>query len=247
MKIGLTIGRLLSSRLILILGCQRSGTTLTYMLLSSHPRITGRDESEIGFSLPTWKLLLRVSLRGQYLCCKLPAVTHELKSIVRRFPRAKIVWVMRNPLSVVSSMKSLMLADGQSWLEKWGARELWLLSRLLPEIMAFDLEGMDQISTAAYIWKYKARLMQLYVDSQLKTVPLVYEDLVADPKRELTPVLEDMGLKWDDQIQAHTEVHAGREYAGDTRGDGAIDQGRIDPTLNLDEDEITRVKSIAED
>lgn len=247
MKIGLTIGRLLSSRLILILGCQRSGTTLTYMLLSSHPRIMGRDESEIGFSLPTWKLLLGAYLKGQYLCCKLPAVTHELESIIRRFPHVNIVWPKRSPLSVVSSMKSLMLANGRSWLEEWGARELWLLSRLLPEIMAFDLEGMDQISTAAYIWKYKARVMQLYVDSQLKTLPLVYEDLVSDPKSALTPVLEGMGLKWDDKIQAHTEVHAGRKYAGDTRGDGAIDPGRIDPTLNLDEDEITRVKSIVED
>ena len=38
------LARTLSSKLVLIFGCQRSGTTLLYMLLTSHPGITGKDD-----------------------------------------------------------------------------------------------------------------------------------------------------------------------------------------------------------
>ncbi len=238
---------LLSTRLILILGCQRSGTTLTHMLISSHPKIDGKDESEIGFDFPNWKFLICSFLKGHYLSCKLPTKTPELESIIHKFPHATVVWVTRNPLSVVSSMKTLKIGDTTNWLQKHGKSELLRHGKIFPELMAIDFERTDQISLGAYIWKYKLKTRQLYTDSPLRNFSFVYEDLVANPKKEITPMLKDLELNWNDKILNHEEVHRGKRYPGRTIGSRPIDQSRINPTLNLDEDEIKRVRSILKD
>ncbi len=246
-NVDLIIGRILSSKLILILGCQRSGTTLTYMLISSHPKIDGKNENETGYDFPNWKSLIRSFLKGHYFSCKLPTKTPELESIIHRFPHATVVWVTRNSLSVVSSMKALKMDSKTNWLQNYGEIELLRHSKLFTEIMAIDLERADQISLGAYIWKYKLKTRQLYIDSQLRTFPLDYEDLVANPRKEIVPMLKDLGLDWDDKILVHEEVHRGKRYPGNNVGDRRIDQSRINPTLILDEDEIKRVRSILED
>jgi hypothetical protein len=79
------IGTLLSFKLILVFGCQRSGTTLVYMLLTAHPMINGKDESECNFSFPKGSELLINYLHGKMTCFKLPTRTSELDLIIRKF------------------------------------------------------------------------------------------------------------------------------------------------------------------
>ena len=167
------IATAMSSELILIFGCQRSGTTLLYMLLTSHPGITGKDESENrNHNFPNGMALFRNHIRGQLTCFKLPTRTPDLKRV--RFPHAKIIWVTRSPLAVVSSMKSLYVEkSGKSWLRTFGIQELKRHAGLFPEINEIDIgnddrvklnpylwEGfdpnkLDEVKLGAYIWKYK--------------------------------------------------------------------------------------------
>ena len=62
----------LSKHLIIILGCQRSGTTLTYLILNSHPQIKGIDETESNYCFPNPSILYYNWIRGYTTCLKLP-------------------------------------------------------------------------------------------------------------------------------------------------------------------------------
>ena len=235
----------LSYKLILVLGCQRSGTTLLYMLITSHPNITGKDESESGFTFPRSPQLLDALVKGRMTCYKLPTQTPKLNFIMKRFPFAKILWIKRDPLSVVSSMRSLQISkEGENWIQTCGYDELKRHAVLFFEINNIDFEAIDQISLGAYIYKYKLMTSAKYVKSKLKTYILNYEELLENPKKVLSPILKNIGLMWNDTILRHQETHRGKRYLGGNIGDKALDKQRKTPDLNLDDDEIKRIEDI---
>lgn len=239
----LRIYRLLSSKLIFVLGCQRSGTTLAYMLLTAHPRITGKNENESHFSFPKKGELLINCLLGRLTCFKLPTKTPKLSLITRKFPLAKILWITRNPLSVVSSMKSLsMNRKGENWLEVCGISELKRHAKLFPEINNIDFEKMDQVALGAYIYRYKMMTRVKYENSRLKTFVINYESLVENPKKTLSTILESIGLSWSERILQHEQVHKGKAY---NIGDRPLDKTRIEPELCLNGKEIEIINHIA--
>jgi len=54
-----------SNHLVLVLGTQRSGTTLLYLMLTAHPDLTGLDEDDAGFQLPEWLVMAGNGLFGK--------------------------------------------------------------------------------------------------------------------------------------------------------------------------------------
>ena len=131
--------RILSSRVIIVLGCQRSGTTLLYMLITAHSKITGKDESESNYDFPKAINLLVSFWNSKLICYKLPNKTHDLDLIIQRFPSAKVLWIERDPLAFISSMKSLRFNkyNGQNWLEAYGYRVFKRQAILFPEISSY--------------------------------------------------------------------------------------------------------------
>lgn len=237
--------RVLSYKFILILGCQRSGTTLLYMLLTSHPLVTGRDEKESHFSFPKKGELFSNYIHGKITCFKLPTKTPELSLIQKKFPFATILWITRKPLSVVSSMKSLtMTKDGNNWLQACGRGELQRHSILFPEINNINFEKINEVELGAYIWKYKNMTCDKYKKSKLKTFVIEYELLVKDPKEALIPILENIGLFWNERLLKYDDVHRDKEYLGGNMGNKPLDKSRIEPKLCLDGKEIEIVNSI---
>lgn len=91
---------------IIITGCQRSGTTLTSLILDSHPDIKGVDEFDF---LPP--MIFR------YLCEPDPEATRftafklpeyaNLLPFIDNLQGRRILWCFRNPLDVVWSMVKL--------------------------------------------------------------------------------------------------------------------------------------------
>jgi len=244
------ICRTLSYKLILILGCQRSGTTLLLMLLTAHQKIRGKDEDESGFSFPGTFAFVGALLRGKKVCYKLPTRTHCLDLIMRRFPQATVIWISRDPLSVVSSMKTLsmhLLRQGTNWLQIGGRGELMRHSVLFPEINNIDFKKIDPISLGAYIWKYKMKAREKFMNSKIKTFSISFEELVDNPKKVLLPILKNTGLNWDKAILNHQKIHKGKKYVGGTIGDRPLNKQRIFPPLSLTNDEIERIKKIVEE
>ena len=239
----------LSRNLALILGCQRSGTTLALLMLQAHQQIQGIDETEFPspFPFPSSPSLLGYQLQQKKVCLKLPEHVFNVEYIARNFPQAKIIWIVRNPYSVISSMSVLKNSQG-SWIKRCGAKELERLIPFFPEITNFDLASLDEISLAAMVWKYKNQALKLYKQKGLDVLAFRYEDLLENPQQMMGKVLQFLELPWSDRVLEYHKFHAsGKTYPGNTKGDKAIDSSRKSAKTKLTQAEQTRIEEIAGD
>jgi hypothetical protein len=239
------INRLLSKKLIYILGSQRSGTTLLYMLLSSHPLIKGKNEDEVKFTFPRLNILLHNTKRGKYTCYKLPTKTPELQIIQDQYKHSKILWIIRHPYSVVSSMRSLIMPQtGKNWLITNGYIELKRHSKMFFEINDIDFEKLDEITLGAYIYNYKILAYQKFEEKELNVFLIKFEDLIEDIEKTLRPILKGIGLGWSDSILSHHKKHENKNYVGNNPGSKPVDKSRLNPKLNLSLEEMEKIKRI---
>lgn len=237
----------LSKNLIIILGCQRSGTTLTYLILNSHPRIKGIDETESNYCFPHPSVLYYHWIRGYKTCCKLPNQTFNLEHIIKYFPQAKIVWLIRNPYAVVSSMRKFQ-TNGGNWLNRYGLQELLRESLLIPEIRSLELENLDEVSLGAMVWKYKNIALEKYKSAGLEIFTVKYEELLDNSHQVITNLLDFADLEWHDNLLNHHQYYQGnKKYPGGTKGNIPINKSRKQPDLVLSEEEIKTIYLICKE
>jgi hypothetical protein len=247
----------LSKQLIPILGCQRSGTTLTFLILTAHPQIRGLDEfdSHFSFSDYSWRLLWENSRQGYFSCFKLPQKVAELNYIVRYYPFSKIIWPVRSPYATISSMKKLKMEKDSNWLEsqKGSISELQRLSHLFKEIKTLDIDHLREtmpVALGAYVWQYKMLALKRYKEQSLAVYDFAFETLLESPAEILPNILNFIGAEWHDSVLNPEQFSQGRErqvYAGGTRADRPIDSSRKDPSLLLEQREIDCINSICEE
>lgn len=242
----------LSKHSVLILGCQRSGTTLTFLILNSHPQVKGIDESESNYSFPHQNVLYNNSKNNYLTCLKLPNQTFNLKYILQHFPQTKIIWPIRNPYRVVSSMRSFAIqrkAKQGNWLEFFAQKELLSLSNFFPEIKTLNLANLDEVSLGAYIWKYKNYALEQYKKTNLDILVFKYEDLLDNPREIISKILHFIGLNWDDIVLSHNQYYNNdaKRYPGGTRGDLPINKSNKKRQFNLSQREIELVTSICQE
>ena len=238
----------LSKNLILILGCQRSGTTLALLMLQAHPKIKGIDETEFPspFPFPSSLSLYYHQLQQKSLCLKLPEHIFNLNYIARHFPQAKILWIVRNPFSTISSMSSLKNSEG-SWIERCGATELRRLIPFYPEIEQINIDNLDEISLAAMVWKYKNKALTIYREKGLNVFDFRYEDLLDNPQKMMSDILQFLELEWNDRVLEYHKFHQpDKTYPGNTKGDRKLDSSRVSAD-KLTETQRNTINSIAED
>jgi hypothetical protein len=220
-------GRALSRRLALILGSQRSGTTLMFLMLTAHPRVTGLDEIHAKFDLPPWPVVAANALAGKRTVYKLPTVTAKVNEIARAYPHSQLIWMIRHPFAVVASMRNLVFPDGRTWLDKYGLKEAQkTLAVTAPE----DVQGLrelDPIALGATLWRHKLLLMDKYREAGMRVHPVRYEELVTESERVMRGVLVAMGLEWSPQVLEHYRFHGDERHAGGTRGTRPLDQDGV--------------------
>lgn len=242
----------LSKHSTLILGCQRSGTTLIYLILNAHPQVKGIDETETNYSFPHQSVLYNNSKNNYLTCLKLPNQTFNLKYIIQHFPQTKIIWPIRNPYKVVSSMRSFAIqgkAKQGNWLKFFAQQELLSLSDFFPEIKTWDLTNLDEVSLGAYIWKYKNYALEQYKETNLDVLVFKYEDLLDNSRKVIGEMLNFVGLNWDDIVFNHHKYYNddAKRYPGGTRGARPINGSKKERQLNLSEREIELVTSICQE
>jgi len=236
--------RVLSRNLILIMGCQRSGTTLLYMMISSHPRIAGLNEDEAGYMYPTWLRLLLDLLCRKRTCFKLPTRTGDLPHLRDRFPHARIVWIVRDPQATIASMLSLKMEDGRSWLSVVSAPVLQRHRNMFPELAEIDPAALDELTCAAHIYEYKNRALKEFMASGLTLCTVRFEDLVSHPRETAGRLLSALGPGFDERVLNHQRYHAGREYVGENVGGRPVDGKRASPAVNFSPEDRQTIDTI---
>ena len=214
------------------------------MLLSSVDVVSGKNEDEANNAFPPIAALLRSCVLRTFTCYKLPQKIPQLGLIRTAYPNANVLWIVRHPYAVVSSMRTLIEGDdGRNWLQRW-PESLKGHARLFPEIADLDLRAMDEVSRGAYTWKYNVMAIARYKSVMPSFRAIRYEDLVERPKAVLEPVLAAYDIPWSDSVLQHEVVHSGKRYCGNNVGSRPIDRTRVSPLLHLDDREKERVRMI---
>jgi Flp pilus assembly protein TadD len=192
-----------STKPILVVGMMRSGTSLVEQILASHPAVggagelefwsnaAGKHDSELRASLlggsvrkkladEYLRTLTRTCPDTQHVVDKAPLNSDYLGAFHSVFPRAKIIYVRRDPIDTGLSCYFQPFSSAYSW--------------------SFDL-----VDIASY-YKEHARLVAhwrkvLPRDSFLE-VP--YEELVSNQVQWTRKMLDFLGLVWDERcLQFH--------------------------------------------
>jgi protein-tyrosine sulfotransferase len=242
-----------SKNSVLILGCQRSGNTLTYLIFNSHPQVKGIDETETGYSFPHQSILYLNSLKNYLTCLKLPNQTFNFEYIKQHFPKTKIIIPVRDPYQVVDSMRSFAINSKEkkgNWLNCYAKDELLRLGdNFFPEILAFDLENLDDVALGAYVWKYKNLAINKYKQAGFDVFVFKYENLLSNPQQVISKILNFVGLGWNNIVLNHQKYYNGdqKRYPGGTRGDRPINVLNKKRQLNLSKQEIESITSICKE
>jgi len=239
--------RLFSSRFALVVGSQRSGTTLMFLMLTAHPRITGLDEHHAEFALPRWPVIAVNAALGKRTLYKLPMATGSVAEICRNFPKSQLIWMLRHPFAVVASMRKLTFPDGQTWIQKFGESEARAVVALFPNANIEHLEKMKDVELGATIWKYKLLMMDLYRAQGMVVHPVRYENLVETPEPYMRQLVSDLGLSWSPNVLSHHQFHGSERHAGNARGDVPLDNTRKARGKELSREQQDRVTTIAGD
>ena len=126
------------------------------------------------------------------------------------YPGLKVVNVVRDGRAVVNSWLQM------GWWDGWQGPANWYLGPLPPSLRAeWESHRRSFPVLAALGWKM---LMTAYADARAahpadQWLDLRYEDLVAEPRKELTRALEFLGLEWSPAFEkgfAKHALHAGR-------------------------------------
>ena len=218
------------------------------MMMTSHHKIIGKDESESRFSLPSVFELIHVALNRKYTCYKLPTRVCDLHFIKKHYPYAKILWIIRSPDAVVSSMKNVVFAHGKNWLQAefphTGKNELKNMRKLFPEIDSMDIDNLDDISVGALIWTYKIKAIDLCRQCNMHVYILKYEDLIIEAEKQLMNLCETIGLEYDNSMFRHEQHHANKKYFGGNIGNRHLDKTNASPELNLNREEKLKISEI---
>ncbi|MGL4745787.1 MAG: sulfotransferase family protein [Dermatophilaceae bacterium] len=222
-------------RPIFIVGCQRSGTTMLRLMLDSHPRISCGPEtrflegfepifaddwkrlSQYGFSEDEWVRRIREFFEGvqtdyarsrgkQRWADKTPRYAMNLPLVLRIFPDAQIVHVIRDPRDVAVSHR-----------KRFG---YWSCLK-------------STVKWPRYVGAARGAARELPADSYRE---VRYEHLVADPAATLHDLLDWVGEPWDPAVlefdkgghdvpaRYHAQLAARQASAGT---DGAVYASRV--------------------
>lgn len=210
-------------RLILTLGCQRSGTTLLHLVLGQHPAVRSLDE-------PASYAFLRSgsARRGPLINVKLPRMGSDpsaahLRQLLEQGARG--VYIYRDPRAVAASMMRLWVPEGR-WAAVFPREEVgslsWECDRPVPE----DYGSWSMWRMCLHHIDLKHRFYTHHLaDTGVATI--CYEQLVADPARWVPQVAGALGLSFHPAMLQHHRAGRGQVMGG-TRRNRPIDTASVD-------------------
>jgi protein-tyrosine sulfotransferase len=211
--------------LFLIVGCQRSGTTMLESVLDAHPsvRVIGEE------GRASYKYFFKEADLGQltedFVGLRIPVATHELQTALTWHAGARVLFMLRDPRDVVASMH-MARAGGEPWIAVEAHGELSRTISHLPDAaeqerrlqrLYNETEDRGDIRFAALLWALKNRYIPLYSNSTLPTMVVRYETLVAQPEPCLREICDHLGLDWSERLLEHGKYSSGT-WGGTDKG-----------------------------
>ena len=211
-----------------IFGCQRSGTTLTRLILDSHSEIHCFDEFK-SYELLANKHLLDNEL-SKYQNTKLvgfkplgyteqmnePYLHEPVNNFVikNEYTESKMIFLYRDPRDVISSMKNYIQKNGKSWLDNWIFHTIDFWKKKLPnfekkfqnELSLIENSSDKIISSAALYWKVKTQSLFEYEQQNRKIHKVKYEELVTSPKNEIAKIAKFLNISWNNNLLLHHKI-----------------------------------------
>jgi hypothetical protein len=232
----------------LILGCQRTGTTLMRLILEAHPEIFCYDELKgyailqklvsedlphvplIGFKLPRWT----EQLTHQVL------FDEGLKGRCENFYRGeKILFLQRDVYDTIASM--LKFKSGNSnwceisvprFIEAKLAHDETFGARYSRELDVIDGCHRRLVGLAALYWKYKTDSFFLYRDEGFPVLAVSYEQLVSDPRSVLQLVCTHLKIQFHENLLRHNEFRHSELF------EDGLTVGSTDPARPIHADSV---------
>jgi Sulfotransferase family len=196
-----------STRLVFVVGSQRSGTRLPLQVMDVAPEIATYSEGTEPFfrgvllaPLDRIEALVRRS-PSPVVALKPICETHRIVELLDRFPDARGVWIFRNYRDAVNSA-SIKWKSGREALRRLVAGDPsagWRaggMTREKQELAArLYRPDMSLHEANAIMWYLRNRLYFDLGASERQDVLLVrYEDLVAEPAREFARMFDHIGV-----------------------------------------------------
>ncbi len=249
------------SDICLIVGCQRSGTTLMHLILECHSGISCHDEptSYDYFADETvleGELREQKSLGKRVLAFKCPCLTEQFDNtdgVARdisyhkfpfpfRYNNHLVLFLVRDPRDVCLSLKRLKTNPRySSWANSWEGYVDSLYPETIPgfnEKYAGDLsiiKNAGEFSFAAKValyWKIKTESFFRYDEMGYKLRLILYEDLCTSPERNIRHICRFLKIPFDTKmLNHHLMEHKYVDENGYAIGD-------TDPYRSIDPDAI---------
>lgn len=197
-----------------IMGCQRSGTSLTYWIFERdfNAKIY-RESSSLSSADAVEKLRLNPlpEIRAAFDRHAVPLVvakplveSQRALELLEQFPNARILWLYRHYQDVASSnLKAFGMDNGLRDLRPILAQEQgnWRAEHVsdgtLATLRRYFSESMNPYDAAALFWYARNRLFfEQKLDSNPRVLPCRYEDLVTDPTAFMQRVYAFLGVPY---------------------------------------------------
>ena len=230
----------LADRVVLVVGCPRSGTTWVERLLLSHPSAGGVEDRETWLfqglrplwnnrDLETWadeptrlsamrRFCDRMLLRGldrhrpnaTHFVEKTPSHALYLDEISRIYPDAWFIHVVRDGRDVARSL------------------------------VEFE-HGVDDLDTAARLWVRTLDAVRRSAPNLVRHRTVRYEDLLRDPVEGTVSLLSWVGLDVDDEVRSNIRARAAQRVS-QYNTSGPVGSGKW---RTLPRDDALRIEAIA--
>ncbi|MBN0989837.1 sulfotransferase family protein [Amphritea pacifica] len=246
--------------MIIVAGCQRSGTTLTGQILGAHSKTflidefdglyqfidsyTGKNElknqdldkivSAASVKYKDVRACFRCleDLTGYIVVAKAPNVTYDYDSLVRFSDSVKVLFPVREVFSVVASMLTL---KGIPMIENQIRRiseNQRLSSEFSDELKILNDTSVPAYLKAALIWNIKTGMYSRFLACGFDTFVFKYEDLVAKPFDVIRKMLEHCQLPYDASVIDYKRKMKG-EGPGNTSRESDINTESLNKWKNL--------------
>lgn len=173
---------------VLISGCQRSGTTAVSRLLTSTGQFANfwsRDDEELDAAM----ILCGREQREvtERICFQTTYLNDNFQEYLEHRGQFKLVWVLRNPYSVIYSM-----------LYNWDAFALEELYDACGREQAGSLKISSALEKACFAYNGKITQLDVLSNSLAADELFVvgYEEMVASPNDVLTGVFDFVGVEY---------------------------------------------------
>jgi hypothetical protein len=175
-----------------------------------------------------------------------PLLKHRRLPIFGRLVVKHAIWVhqhdyvdfvlVRNPFSIVKSMKALALEEDADWRRRRLVR--WA-KKIDPSLVGLCRSG-DEVEAIARLYVAK---MSAAGSRRIGVVR--YEDILSDPRSQLQRVVAMLGLSWSENVaNAHTRYRPGQIGHGGMKLDEPIRQAPFSGSIDLEKHEFEMIAEI---